>query len=424
MLPDAIWNLLIACTGLALFGVAVLVALRMMPGQADPSRDDPLRLMLTVVGRTLVALGVLGGCLLVLGFSGLIVWGAALVVWGIALRRNQLARQQALVWAMTVAAERLIPLIPTIEAFADERGGRLAHRARRLAESLRAGTPLPAAIAGQPGLLPPEVLPAIRIGCETGALAPALRDVVTAGNVDAPLWRSLAAKIVYLSGLLVFAVVVIGFMMVKITPAMAKIFADFEMNLPAVTRVVIAGSEVLMTTGLMTVIAVLALLLFAYTVLRYGGWIRWGLPGVNRLVRRLDTASILDFLALVADRGRPLPEAMAALADSYPRRSVRRRLGRVCFDLADGADWCGSLRRHGLINDADLALLQAAQRAGNLTWALRQTAASSRRRLAYRLNVAVQILFPLVIVSYAGLALLFVVSYLLPLVALISGLSP
>ena len=68
-------------------------------------------------------------------------------------------------------------------------------------------------------------------------------------------------------------------------------------------------------------------------------------------------------------------------------------------------------------------MLQAAQRVGNLPWALTEMADSVRRRLAYRVQAAVQLLFPPIVILM-GLAVTFiVVALFLPLIALIQRLA-
>ena len=97
-------------------------------------------------------------------FIGLLLSIIALVIVVEMVLKRRVARQYALLWLLTVSAERLIPLVPVIEAFARERAGLFAHQARNLARMLTAGMPLPDAVERSPGLLPLEVLPVIRVG--------------------------------------------------------------------------------------------------------------------------------------------------------------------------------------------------------------------------------------------------------------------
>ena len=163
--------------------------------------------------------------------------------------------------------------------------------------------------------------------------------------------------------------------------------------------------------------------MFLYALFRYIGWIHWELPGTRRLVQRLHTAAILDALALAVERGRPLLDSIIALADSYPHEWIRRRLYRAAHDVYAGEDWSGSLFRHGLLGRADLAVLQAAGRVGNLPWAMKEMAQSSRRRVVYRLQALVQMLFPVVILGLAAFVMFYVVAMFLPLISLIQRLT-
>ena len=160
--------------------------------------------------------------------------------------------------------------------------------------------------------------------------------------------------------------------------------------------------------------------LLFYLPIRYFGWTDLDLPGMGRFTRRLDSAQILDTLSLVAGQQRPLGEGIAALARSYPKKDIRRRLREAAADIDSGGDWCESLCRHGLIGRPELAILQAAQRVGNLPWALREMADGSRRRLAYRVQAAAQLLFPPIVIVMGLVVMFIVVALFLPLISLIT----
>jgi type II secretory pathway component PulF len=160
-----------------------------------------------------------------------------------------------------------------------------------------------------------------------------------------------------------------------------------------------------------------------YALLRYVGWVHFDVPGLGWLTRRLDGAAVLDALCLTTRRQHPLPEALAALARHYPKAAIRTRLRRVLKDMERGADWIESLRRRGVIGRAETAVLGAAQRVGNLPWALAEMADSSRRRLGYRLHGLTHLLFPAVVLSFGLLVLFVVVGFFMPLVLLIEKLG-
>jgi len=128
-------------------------------------------------------------------------------------------------------------------------------------------------------------------------------------------------------------------------------------------------------------------------------------------------------LALSVRRGLPLPQALALLQESYPLQQVARQLARAREQVAQGGDWCESLRQTGLIGRADSAVLAAGQRVGNLEWAPEAMADSAMRRQTYWVQLLVQILFPALLLVLAAAVFVFVLSVFWPLVSMIQGLT-
>jgi type II secretory pathway component PulF len=372
-------------------------------------------LFFIVLGWTFIAFGLL----VALNVFGILV----LIIVALVFRRLRRARQQALLWTLAVAAERSIPLVPAIEAFADERSGPARQETRVLARLLKAGTPLPDALSIVGGMVPEEAVVPIQVGQELGALDQGLRQATAPTGPYQAVWDQLAGKVAYLCFLVLFASSVITFIMLKIAPAFQKIFMDFGADLPAVTQFTMHLASFAARTPLASLVCVFLVWLFVYAILRYIGAVSWDLPLMGRLVRRMHAARVLESLAMAVERNQPLFKTVATLARCYPKPSIRRRLQVVLVDVTSGVDVVESLRSRGLISRADTAVLHAAQRVGNLAWAMREIADSHRRRLAYRVQAWLQILFPAAILSFGLMVLLLVAGYFLPLVALIQKLS-
>ena len=408
-------QLILGIFGAMLFGSAVLGASRLLSPPTLSGAESIMDVILRTIGWTLIWCSILTLSFAIFVGLPLIAVFAAIVV---CIRRTK-ARKYALLSTMGVAAKRMMPLAPVIEAFADEQRGWLARQARLLASRLKSGWLLPDALDASGGLIPRDARATIRTGFEAGALAAALENAAGDNELRDTVWADLGGKLAYLCCLVLFASGLLSFMLWKIAPAFEKIFADFGVALPGVTRFSIEVSHLFIVYGYL-----LSPLWFlvAYGVLRYVGLIQWDLPGLTRLARRLHTATILDALAALARQDRPLVDGIATLGRTYPRRLIRRRLNRVLADVEAGVDWCDSMARRGLIGQADRAVLQAAARVGNLPWAMTEMADSNRRRLAYRCHVWLQIAFALVILTMGIGVLFFCVSYFWPLVKLIESL--
>jgi type II secretory pathway component PulF len=425
-LPMETPELIITLAGIimaVILSVVVIGTMRWLRNGRYPWLLRSLLKLGKIVGLLLLAYLLLVGLVAVFLPFGPVFWAVVVFVAVEIFRRQRAARQYGLLWLLTVSAERSMPLGPAIEAFARERRGSFSRRAQRLASLVAQGVALPDALQQCPGLLPAHATAMVRVGAESGVLAPALRRAATIENLNAPILAAFGGKVAYLLLFPFYGALIVAFIMLKIVPAMRKIFLDFEASLPAMTQWLITLSGDVggyWLVFLLLCVIVLALLL--YVPMRGLGWIPWDLPGMGWLARRIDTARILDALALAAGAQRPLPEGIASLGRSYPNRNVRRRLCRALAEIEAGRDWCESLYRQGLIRRPELAVLRAAQRVGNLPWALGELADSVRRRLGYRLQAMAQWLFPPMVIAMGLVVMFVVVALFLPVVALIQKL--
>jgi type II secretory pathway component PulF len=128
---------------------------------------------------------------------------------------------------------------------------------------------------------------------------------------------------------------------------------------------------------------------------------------------------VLRALALAVRQSLTIGPAVAVLARQYPKVSVARRLARSAGEIERGVHWCEALCGAGLIRQVEVAVLRAAERAGNLAWALDEMADSVLRRFTLRLRGVLAILFPACVGAF-GLSVAFVgARMVLPIVEMI-----
>ena len=147
------------------------------------------------------------------------------------------------------------------------------------------------------------------------------------------------------------------------------------------------------------------------------------LPLFSALYWRADRALVLRWLAIAVRRQRPLAEMVRLLAGYFPQARLRRHLERAAQRIEDGEHWCESLGQVGLVRRSETALFQAAERAGNLTWALEEMADSSVRRATYRMRAALNVLFPAAVLVFGGCVFFIALGLMLPLFSLIQVLT-
>jgi general secretion pathway protein F len=417
--PSAI----LGAIGVMGLGIAMFVSLRIIYGLRPPLAD-PIYQIIRIIGIVLIVLSWFA-ILFLTGFVlGLLIFAISIVTACMVWRQLVLLRRRTHMALIAMAVEKQIPLPACIRAYADEEGGFFASNATDFAEQLQSGVPLTAAIAESTAVLPRFAELAARVGMACDRLAPALRQELTSDSDYAPIRRSIASRTLYLCVALSFVPLILSFMMIKIVPAFIRIFNDFEVELPTMTVVLISVSSVLVNFAWIAVLlCFLGMIATVYAAIWYMGF-RLPLPfPLSSLAMRFDRATVERALAFPAEQSRPLDRMIDLLAMYHPQGSVRSRLSRASDRIETGQNWIDSLRKESLLGRADVAVLRAAERVGNLSWALREMAASNERRLIHRLEALVQILSVITIFAFGCVVAFIVISCFIPLVKLIEALT-
>ena len=360
----------------------------------------------------------------------LLVVGSALLLFvsamgtGVILAWRGATRQDTLLQILAIAAEGKLPLAPAVAAFADQYRG-IAHRqVMNVAARLNSGTRLPEALESARGLVTRDAILMAWIGEAAGLLPKALRTAATSRSSQLPIWTSIASRLSYILMLTLSMQGICGFVLFFIVPKLEAISRDFNLSLPRMTILVIQASQFLTRYGAPAILVPLFEVgLLIFLPFSFLGWGSYSVPIFDRLLGRRHTALVLRSLSLMVEAGKPVSLALQILAGHYPAFWVRRRLAHADSDVRHGIEWIQALWRQRLIGSADADVLAAAEAVGNLPWALSELAATLERRMANHFQLAIQTLFPLVVLMLGMVVFILVAAYFLPLVNIINSLS-
>ena len=412
---------------LLIVGMAIHAALRLVYGTRGPSADDLIYVTLHAAGWFLIGLSAITFCIFGLGFLGLILGLASVVCVGLAWSKHLEVQRQLFASLLSVVVDKQINLPAALNQVAEHDPGILGKWARQLAQRVGAGTPVPAAIDEAWRSFPHFTSALARVGAATGSMGSALREAVTAATAHQALGQVASNRLLYLLLIVFIGQCVFTFMMIKIVPTFEMILDDFGMELPALTSAVILGSRYFVDYALLPAIVGSGLVMagLVYCVLWMAFQLRWirRLPLDSWHHRSAQRAILLRSLALAAERELPLVQTFTALAVGHRADAIGRRLSSVVHDVEQGMNWCESLYEQRLISRLDLAVLQSAERLGNLPWALRTLADRGVRRYGHWLEAMVQVAFPCFIVFLGLLVLMFVVGMFMPITQMIHNMT-
>ena len=344
------------------------------------------------------------------------------------LDRTRASRQAALLTLLAIAVEKQLPLSPMLDAFAADSPARWRRDLRDLADMLQSGAALPDALEAVPNLLPPEAILAARVGAESGTLAESLRVVsrrAGSGAAVAVVWPHWAA--LYFAFIPLVLVLIVSFLMFAIVPKLKRIFEDFAVELPPPTIALITISDWVLQYWFVVLPPIVVFVGLTALIIINGGRFIYPLDSPPRVLLqrfpRFAAPDILRNLAPVAGAGRPLLGALETMAGFHPVLAARRRMAEIADSVAAGHDCWTAMTAAGMIRTGEASLLSAAERVGNLQWALAEVAQNIERQLEFRFKVVLEFVRPAVVLLLGSAVGFVVVSLFLPLVGLINDLA-
>ena len=339
------------------------------------------------------------------------------------------AQRAHFLWFLAATTQKQRPLATELMAWGRSHPGRFGSQVLEVARDIGVGESLSDALATHRGLLHPSDLMSVRVAEQTGSLAETLRDCAvrqTQSLKSDSVVGNASGTGVWLWSVMVVAASVVAYVMIRIIPKFKQIFLGFGTELPGVTMLLIDLSDicmrwmpVLFPTFLILSLALLRACGEAYMRGWSETWLAWKLgfgrqAEVPRLLRRLRGAVVAKM---------PWPAALMPMVLKHPQDDIRSRLERVLGRITAGMGVWPALRDAGLLNARDVSLLEMAERANNLEWALAALAESKERSLLHRWQVAQTLSVPVFTVAAGILVMLICVAFFMPLVKLLNDLS-
>jgi type II secretory pathway component PulF len=155
-----------------------------------------------------------------------------------------MAQRRSMCHMLVLLMERGAKLESSVLLAGQTMTGIVGRAAKKLFGDLHRGVPLPAAIVRSPGALPRETPAYVSAGSSNEVRIAALRELsgTSQGELET-IWRSSVDRILYLAAVLLFMTAVLTFVMIRIVPEYAKIFYEFDLELPAMTQLLINLSQ-------------------------------------------------------------------------------------------------------------------------------------------------------------------------------------
>ena len=331
-----------------------------------------------------------------------------------------------LVEVLGAAAANRVPLDVTLAALAEEHEDRrLADVSRQLAARLQEGATIDEAVASLNKKLPVEIGGLLRAGVESGDLARTFERFAQQRLIAHRLARRIRSAIAYPLVIVMILVPIAIFMTVFVIPMFDQMFTEFDLNLPTITKIMIAGSKQVpgFIGGLALIILGLPLLLRVVG----GRWMLHRVRAATPILGRLWTWSAQrEFAAMLAsflEERLPMPSAVTHTGEVLSDRNMGRACRRVAVRLQQGQPLSQSLDQSIYFDRTLVALVEWGERYGLVPESLRIATEVFEDRIEQQASVIHRLLPPVTMIVVGTVAFVLLVSLMVPMLKLIESLS-
>ncbi|MDW7748145.1 type II secretion system inner membrane protein GspF [Halomonas sp.] len=295
---------------------------------------------------------------------------------------------------------------------------------------VREGHALADSLAAHPGTFDDLYRSLVAAGERSGRLAGILEQL--ADHLERVQQQRSRARtaLIYPSVLILVSILVVTGLMVHVVPRLAEQFEHSNMTLPPLTRGLIALSDLLQATaGWLAAALVVAGLLAQRLLRRPATRRRWHalilrLPRIGELLSLLDTARLTRTLAILTGSGIPLLDALRVSRNTLGNQVLREAVDTIVADVSGGVSLQRAMARTGRFSPTLLHMIASGEASGRLERMLERIAISREITFNRRIDAALGLFEPVLILVMGGVVLVIVLAILLPIMSLNGSLSP
>jgi general secretion pathway protein F len=276
---------------------------------------------------------------------------------------------------------------------------------------------------------PPHVAAVIAAGEASACLPESLRALADHLSGADALRRTARRALIYPLTVLAASLGLVVFLLGGVVPQFVEILESMQIDLPLPTAVLLVTSRWLEHYGLVLTLALVAVGCSGFWVLRnrhgrrLADALQLRLPVVGDLMRCLATARFAAQCRLLHEAGIPLLEALETAAESTGNSVLTDRLLKSRDAVTVGKPLYASLPRDGTFPRFVIPALKAGETTGQLGAALQHVETYAADRSRELTASALALLEPALLVFLAAVVGGIVLSFLLPLLALMGGVN-
>ena len=283
-----------------------------------------------------------------------------------------------------------------------------------VAAEIRAGSSLSVALSRHPRAFSQMYHRAISAGEQGGNLEVVLRQMANHIEKGVTTEKQIKGALTYPFIVILVAIVVVMILVTFVLPAFTGMYAQFGVELPLTTRILIGISNWASKYGLYAILVFLVAVAGFYLYIRTPAGKYWWdttvlrMPVIGRIAHLGELGRCCRTMALLIRIGLPLPEVMRNVIYNSNNKAVAQSLTRVQEELIRGEGLSGPMAKRKLFLPLMTQMIKVGEETGSLDNTLDTVADSFEMEAADKTRSAIALIQP-AITLVIGLGVGFIV---------------
>jgi len=272
-------------------------------------------------------------------------------------------------------------------------------------------------------------LAAVDVGARAGTLDVVLERLAGFMEEQEALKERIQTALIYPAVVLMLTILVAILMLGIMIPRFAKMFADTQMELPFITRCVLASGQYVLVGAVLLPLVLIGLLYLIRSrstrdldfAVRINVMI-FRIPLIGRAYTALVNLRFARTLALLLEGGVSLVEGLPLAGRATGSIYISEQTGQQADAVRHGSSLADAIRRIPPLSGSLPGWIQAGEASGNLGGLLEQAAIRSQQAWERMIARSMEMLEPLLILIIGVLVLILALAVLLPVLSLNNAL--
>ncbi len=317
-----------------------------------------------------------------------------------------------------------LPLQKSLELLARQaRSARLRTVLEAVAREVRGGALLSEAFAAT-GAFPKIYSATLRAGERSGSLDKVLAQYLAYQKITRGFRKKVLAAMIYPCFLIFFLIVLVSFVVTFIVPRFATLYHDLNIQLPAITQLVISFALSMRRDALVVFIGAVGAGFGLRALWRSPrgrmAWdrFRFSLPLVGPLLLKLSVGEFARSLGTLLQGGLPVVEALETTQASVTSPLIAQGLAKARQEVTGGRSLSSGLAATGIFPKTALDMIEVGEATGALSTMLESVAEFYEEDVNIDLATLVAMVDPVMIAGIAVVVAFVLIAFYLPLFSL------